>query len=119
MAIPAPKPEVGDIMYRYFDSSDPWATGPYLEEFRVTRLTANDGFFVDAFGTEKYINRYWHKRYAHTTKEEAMASYIKRKERQIMLLSNQLDRAKQSLAAAISPEALIPTKPIFPFDLSE
>ena len=54
-------------------------------------------FILEQYGYRKTKTN---KRFAWSTKEEALISYIKRKEKQIWLLENQLERAKLYLSYA-------------------
>jgi len=65
-------------------------------ELRVTRTTVC-GYFVDFFGIEKFIHRFWHKKFAYETKEQAIDAYLRRKRCQIMYLEHSLKRAREAL----------------------
>jgi len=52
------------------------------------------------FILEKGVNHFTRKRFAWPTKDEALISYIARKEKQIAILKNQLENAREFLAKA-------------------
>jgi hypothetical protein len=113
---------VNEIYYRHVDGylnddSYPWMSTIELETYLVLKRTEcgvwiqngngvhyvngnfipNKKFILEKHG---YDNTRTVKRFAWPTKEEALISYIKRKEKQIWLLENQLERAKQYLFKA-------------------
>lgn len=51
-------------------------------------------------GHARWVSKYSIKRYAHPTKEEALHSFIKRKEKQISILEDALSDAKMALLSA-------------------
>ena len=100
--------------YRYEDhlygSGDGSFEDPYrsfvrveLSEYEVVKETPK-GYWVayDSFsGTPRhFVRRDARKHFALLTKEEALESFKKRKERQIRLLKSRLDRAEQALSQA-------------------
>lgn len=111
---------MNDIYYRYIDGyleddNYPWMEVVRLEQFPVIKRTEcgvwiqmnNGGLFINGkyqckkkFILEQfgYGKTKTNKRFAWPTKEEALISYIKRKEKQIWLLENQLERAKEYLS---------------------
>lgn len=106
--------------YEYFDSYD-YKESLELEEFQVIKYT-NKGVWINfpernTWKLNKKIGKYEYemgkkfillktyngetnKRYAWNTKEEALISYKKRKEKQISILKGQLERAKNYLEIA-------------------
>jgi hypothetical protein len=113
---------MGEIYYRYVDGyldddNYPWMDVIKLEQYLVLKRTecgvwirnrngvhyVNGNFIIDRkFILEHYrfTDTKTNKRFAWPTKEEALISYTKRKEKQIWLLKNQLERAKQYLEKA-------------------
>lgn len=93
------------VMYRYSDR------GGVLrcESFNVIRHTPC-GVVVNDWGNERFVRNDSRKRFAHETKEAALASYIARKNRQIRILSCQLEAAKNGLRVATTntPDTLRP-----------
>ena len=94
-----------DKMYRYSD------TGAVLHmyTFEVIRTTPR-GKVISEYGKDRFVLNDSRKRFAHETKEDALASFIARKNRQISILSCQLDTAKKALnlASAHTPDTLPP-----------
>jgi hypothetical protein len=94
------------VRYRYIDphASDE-AEPPWLTSYTVHRMTPK-GCWIVLYGTEpsKYNQKFvldgHGKRYAYPTKEEALESYIIRKERQVQRSAATHDRAKGLLALA-------------------
>ena len=125
-------PNPGEFAYRYEDywSSDvhydwngePCGFGPswskvYCSEFEVVRFTPK-GFVIRAGigGEEKFICHHWRKKFACLNREEAMTSFIKRKERQITILSRQLRNAETALHAMKEGKLDVKVYHSFPFD---
>jgi hypothetical protein len=89
----------------------PSIPNPYivLEEYFLNRETPKgywigyeengDGYLHSAF---KWVSKTARKRYAYPTKEEALQSFIKRKEKQIKILKYQLSNAGMALLNAKS-----------------
>lgn len=73
---------------------------PYLfcAAYKVVRETAK-GVWIDVYGKERFVLSGAIKRYAYPTKDEALHSFIKRKERQMKILQAQLERIATQLAA--------------------
>lgn len=90
---------IGDVWYRYVDSDQEWSRDPYELSFPVKRYTAKS-VVLDWYGKDKFVLLDARKRFAHPTRELAMASYIARKQREIGLMSARHDRAVEWLAAA-------------------
>ncbi len=99
-------PTIGQIYYRYSVSPDPYFYPPYLETFKVSRFTPSGFMVIDQYEiTEHFINPMWVKQFAHATKEEALTAYKRRKQKQIKILTQQLDNAKAALANADKTES--------------
>lgn len=72
----------------------------YLYEFNMIQETPK-GYWIGYYNKkEKWVSKTAKKRYAYPTKEEALASFKARKERQIEILEHQLNRAKTALSKA-------------------
>lgn len=86
-------------LYRYSD----WIDEPYLEEFEVIKTTKCGHWIMDTCQwpeKKKWINKGTRKQYAYMTQELALNSYVKRKERQIIILEIQLEKTKRKLKIA-------------------
>ena len=81
----------GDVDYTYVKV--------YLGKYFIIKKTAK-GIWINYLGTKKFILLSARKKFACLTSEEAIESYIARKERQIRILSNQLNNAKSALSQA-------------------
>lgn len=77
------------ILYRYLNS----AHDVFCTEFKVIRETKYFYFFNEYSG-EKRTHKTSKRRYAYPTKQEALFSFYKRKEKQIQILDYQLAKAK-------------------------
>lgn len=79
-----------------------------LRRYEVLRATPK-GAWIDVWGAPKFVLLSARKRFACPTIEEAKASFIARKRRQIRVLSAQLHDAKIALSLAASDgfEALL------------
>lgn len=64
--------------------------------YPVTRRTPR-GVWLDCHGVPRFVLANARKRFACPTREEAMASFRARKQRQVTLLRNQLRRVEQAL----------------------
>lgn len=94
-------------MYRYDDSF--WADGTqlYLREFETVKETTC-GYWVKEYlygyigedEKSRFVLKSGKKRLCYPTKEEALKSYMKRKERQILIQTNQINKAKRMLDIA-------------------
>lgn len=71
-----------------------------LETFEVIRETKK-GFYIKYLGKEKFILSGEGKRFAHTTIELALKSYIRRKKRQIAINKYSIKKAKHSISVAL------------------
>lgn len=84
----------GDTWYRVEDYSADYVV---LRKFQVLRSTPQ-GVWLDLY---PYPNKFCligvGKRYAHATVEQALNSFMARKKRQILILTNQLRRAESAL----------------------
>ena len=70
--------------------------------YKVVRRTPK-GVWLDYYGTEKFVLRDAHKRWACPTKEEAMESFWARKRRQVKILRAQLQHIEAVLATSGAP----------------
>ena len=82
--------------FSIFRSEDVWV-GMVVHELPVIRLTPKGAWVEGLDYQPRWISNEWNKRYATPTKEGAILSFKKRKERQIMLLKAQLSRAEYHL----------------------
>ncbi len=69
-----------------------------LHSFPIVRRTPK-GVWLNVWGQEKFVLKDCRKKYAAGTIEEALKSFIARKERQVLILKKQLDSAERALAA--------------------
>jgi len=76
--------------------------GVWIRYLKNNKYSYDPFKFVEGkkFILEKGVNHFTRKRFAWPTKEEALASYIARKESQIGILSSQLNNAKEFYAKA-------------------
>lgn len=100
-----------EVLYRYEDwqstgPTDEWgySVGPSttnvnLREYRVIRTTPK-GAWIEYYGLNKFVKLDARKRFACPTKEEALASFMARKKKQIHILSSQLQNAETALRMA-------------------
>lgn len=70
----------------------------FMYKYRVVRKTLK-GVFIDVYGENKFILNDAKKRYAYPTEDLARISFVRRKERQISILTNQLKFVKRALIA--------------------
>lgn len=104
-----PKEYLG-VLYRYedvqhhpgLDECDLPLPGPgrvslRLDEYRIKKKTPK-GVWIDFdYGKDKFVNLYARKKYACSTKTEALESFLARKAKQISILKYQLIRAEKAL----------------------
>lgn len=88
-----------DIWYRYVDSDQEWSRDPYELTLRVIRYTPKC-VVLDLWGRQCRVLLNARKRFAYPTRELAMASYIRRKEREISITAARHDLAVEYLNAA-------------------
>jgi len=69
------------------------------EEFIRTRKIKGYKFLA-GYRKPKWVSKITRKRYCHTSKTEAMTSFIARKKAQIRILTGQLEHVKDALALA-------------------
>lgn len=81
------------ILYRYMNSG----SDVFSVKFETTRET-RCFYFFNAYGKEKRTSKTAIHRFAYPTKHEALFSFCRRKEKQIEILTFQLERAKDGLA---------------------
>lgn len=89
------------ILYRFEDGID---SGPFASvnkrEMRVVKETVH-GYWIllhSVFDSRRWVPKHGKNLFAFDTEEEAMFNYMKRKERQIKILSHKLQDAKARLA---------------------
>lgn len=107
------------VYYRYeaFHRTDD-LTLMYLEEYPVLKETPS-GVWINDWGMKKrFILTRAHKKWAHPTKAAALEGFIKRRERQIDILTAQLDRAKKALEAAKNFDPTSPKPLLLGFNLT-
>jgi hypothetical protein len=85
-------------LYRFVDQG--WNAPVYLETFEVTKETPA-GYWIEDYTTKngkRWVSKTGFKRYAYVEKKGAAESYVKRKHRQINILTTKLDQAKDNLS---------------------
>ena len=87
-------------LYRYIDDSG-WNDEPYLEEYEVIGTTPC-GHWIDIIfpSRTRWVNKQTKKQFAYMTKELALDGYIRRKEKQILILNVKIGEAKNNLELA-------------------
>jgi hypothetical protein len=86
------------ILYRYEESLGMTSVQLNLYEFTVIKETELSYQVRIPFSEKKrWIRKNGKKKYACETKEDAMISFKRRKQRQIAILESQLERAKTAL----------------------
>jgi hypothetical protein len=100
-----------EVLYRYENwqtagpvdewgyTCGPSTTNTGLREYEVIRTTPK-GVWIEYYGSEKFVKLNARKRFACPTKEEALASFVARKEKQIRILKAQLRNAAEALRLA-------------------
>lgn len=98
--------KIDDVFYRYDETN--FVGGDvriYLSKYYVVKLTPKgvkinsdkiDSKFIFHEHT-KFIGNDWIKKYAHNNKEDALKSFVKRKERQLTILRSQINNVKRAL----------------------
>lgn len=92
------------VLYRYdsYTSGEAATTKPFCQDYPVKRVT-RCGVVLDIYGQEKFVlNGSAGKRFAYPTKEAALASFIRRKQRRLQHLAHAHDRELAALAVAKS-----------------
>ena len=85
------------VFYRYQESMHAECSVRLdLHEYVILKTTKH-GAWIDVWGVKKFVKLDARKRYACPTKEEALASFRARKQRQIKLLRAQLTKAETAL----------------------
>ena len=104
---------VGDTFYRYedllvsagvdeFDNPlGPAQVRVYLHQFQVIRVTPK-GVWIDGWFSKRFVLNEARKRYALPTKDEALQSFLARKERQASIYQTRVSRADQAIKAALA-----------------
>lgn len=105
-------PRVGDTWYRYEDKRYASSLDEFerpsglasvvveLRTYEVQRVTPKGVWLGGLFMAPRFVRLSAHKRFAHPSKEAAMASFMARKERQSALLRTQLEYVRRAVAAA-------------------
>lgn len=92
-----------ETMYRVEESDDGRTMRETIIKFRVVKAT-KCGVWIQrqgwGFDPQRFVNLSTRKKYAHPTIEEARQAFRFRKERQVSILSAQLERAELALAMA-------------------
>lgn len=94
-----------EFLYRYEARVDLFDTGMFgleLVEHPIHHRTPCGAWIWSGY---KFVNLTKHKKFACETKEEALVSFIKRKERQVAILAAKHDEAVKALALAREAEA--------------
>lgn len=69
----------------------------YLLEYQIVKETPRGIWIEEYIGKKRFVNLSARKKFACVSKEDALISFRKRKERQIRILENQLRFAKEAL----------------------
>jgi hypothetical protein len=104
---------VSEVWYRYEDVAysalpDPetgesrglGSVAVHLREYKVVRRTAKSAWLDLGFGDLRVMRLTARRRFACATKQEALASFVARKKRQISIHVARADRARRALEAA-------------------
>jgi hypothetical protein len=83
-----------------FEDALPGRVYVELYEYEVISHTPKGVWVYDYYGHPKFVLRAARKRWACPTKEEAIQSFLARKERQIKILRNQLSQATTAIQLA-------------------
>lgn len=96
---PSPREHLtGQKFYRFQDCS--WSEQHVAQEsvWYAIRSTPKGYWITDEYAIqEKFVLASGKKRFAYPTRQEAFDSYMKRKEKQVLILSNMLNKANQRL----------------------
>lgn len=93
-----------DVLYRadintiYDDYGHITGVTCYMAEHPIVKRTPC-GVWIDRWGTKKFVNLQADRKWAWPTKDEAMISLLKRKERQHAIIAHQLRQVTESLKA--------------------
>ncbi len=87
--------------YRYWDPEQECHVGPVttsvkLYQFPVLKITPKGARLADG----RFVLKNANKRYACPTKEEAMVSFLARKEKQLKILQNQITNVQSAIYVA-------------------
>lgn len=91
---------IGDTWYRYVDNDSEWNREPYEIKLTVVRYTPKCVVLLGYGATRYVLLEPGRKRYAHPTRELALASYIVRKSMEARIMAARHDRAMGYLNAA-------------------
>lgn len=118
--IDSPEPS---LLYRAYGYAS-WDTGGRMtgyvtfDTFPVRRRTPKGVWITDHIYRDRFVLLSGVKRYAYPTKEEALESFRRRKQRELLLLKNRIERVSFQLERADDLEAGR-TAPARNFSLSE
>lgn len=106
-------------VYRYHDYVTNVGVHVGEYEYKVLKETPR-GYWIQLYPSRwenrvsrKWVNKYSKKRFAYPSKEEALASFLARKRRQIQILQSQLDRAKVALSIKSQRTEVSPMNSLF------
>ena len=87
------------VLYRYYGVSAHGFYSIHCETFMIIKKTPK-GCWISYRGKKKFVLDEGRKKYAHSTKENALISFKFRKKKQIKILASQLLGAERFLAMA-------------------
>lgn len=73
---------------------------PILQSYPVARTTRCGVRIATGYKKEKFVNLGCVKKFAHATEAEALQSYVRRKQRQVSILTHRLEWARVALEHA-------------------
>jgi hypothetical protein len=73
----------------------------YFIEVPVVKVTPK-GFWLDYYGSRKFVRAEARKRWAYPTKQEALESFIARREKQLKILRSQISESTLFLGMALA-----------------
>lgn len=112
-------PQVGDTWYRYDDiryaapldeyenPMGPGRVAVELRSYQVQRVTPKGVWLSRYYGSPRFVRLSARKRFAYPTPEEALASFMARKLRQLSILHAQAENVEQALAAGKALQAKV------------
>jgi hypothetical protein len=95
-----------NLMYRYVETHYVDSVLVSIQAYKIVAFTPC-GMFINVWGKKKWLSNNWRKKYAYPTVEEAEEAFIKRKERQILILSSQLEDAKLARKIVLNDDSSI------------
>ena len=72
---------------------------PLIEENAISYLVENK-YNIDTEGVKKWISKVSKEKWAYSTREQALESFIKRKQKQIVILKERIDNEATALSIA-------------------